>query len=124
MSTVTHNSSSPWCTLFLFAIWRLWKNRNKVVFVNIVPNPNLYKVCISQAREYYLCVGKTKQSALKVAIHVKWTKPAEGWHKLNTDGASLGNPGKAGGEGIIRDSHGHWIKGFSGSISFTTSIIA
>ena len=44
--------------------------------------------------------------------------------KLNTDGASLGNPGKARGGGIIRDSEGRWVKGFARSIGFTTSIIA
>ena len=59
-------------------------------------------------------MGKTKESAPKMAIQVKWNKPAEGWHKLNIDGASLKNPGKAGGGGIIRDSLGHWLKGFLG----------
>ena len=40
------------------------------------------------------------------------------------DGASLGNPGKVGGGGIIRDSEGRWVKGFARSIGFTTSITA
>ena len=39
-------------------------------------------------------------------------------------GASLGNPGKAGGGGLIRVSSGRWVKGFSRSIGFATSIIA
>ena len=43
---------------------------------------------------------------------------------LNTDGASFQNPGKAGGGGIIRDSQGNWVKGYSRAIGFTTSIIA
>jgi len=47
-----------------------------------------------------------------------------GWHKLNTNGASLGNLGKAGGEGIIRDSQGNWVKGFSRSIGYTTSVMS
>nr|POF27508.1 putative ribonuclease h protein [Quercus suber] len=57
-------------------------------------------------------------------FQVRWNKPPEGWFKLNTDGASCGNPGKAGGGGIIKNSHGHWIKGYSGSIGYTTSVIA
>ena len=40
---------------------------------------------------------------------------AIGWFKLNSDGASYGNPGKAGGGGIIRDCNGLWIKGFARS---------
>ena len=55
---------------------------------------------------------------------VSWKKSQVEWCKLNTDGASLGNPGKAGGGGIIWDSEGRWVKGFARSIGFTTSIIA
>ena len=51
-------------------------------------------------------MGKTKQITPKVSIQVKWTKLAEGWYKLNIDRASLGNPSKARGGGIIRDNHG------------------
>ena len=69
-------------------------------------------------------MSKVKKLASKVAISVRWTKPSSGWHKLNTDGASLGNPGKAGGGGLIRNSQGNWIKGFFRSIGFTTSVMA
>ena len=51
-----------------------------------------------------------------VAILVKWNKPPPGWYKLNIDGASLGNPGRAGGGGLIRDNLRNWFKGFSRSI--------
>ena len=47
-----------------------------------------------------------------------------GWHKLNTEGASLENLGKAKGRGIIKDSHGNWVKGFSSLIGYTTRIIS
>lgn len=46
------------------------------------------------------------------------------WLKLNTNGASLGNPGKAGRGGVIRDSAGKWVKGFSRSIRLATSVMA
>ena len=59
-----------------------------------------------------------------VAIPVKWNKPPPGWYKLNTDGASLGNPGRARGGGIIRDSSRNWVKSFSRSIARETSMIA
>ena len=51
-------------------------------------------------------------------------KPLGGWHKLNTDGASCKNPGKADGGGVIKDCHGDWVKGFSRSIGHTTSVMA
>ncbi|KAL0361556.1 UNVERIFIED_CONTAM: putative ribonuclease H protein [Sesamum radiatum] len=37
------------------------------------------------------------------AIVVHWRKPQEGWYKLNTDGASKGNPGIFGAEGMLGD---------------------
>ena len=37
--------------------------------------------------------------------------------------ASLGNPRKAGGGGVIRDSSGKWVKGFSRSIGVATSVM-
>ena len=59
-----------------------------------------------------------------VTISVRWMKPPMDWLKLNTNGASLGNPGKAGGGGVIRDSSGKWVKGFSRSIGVATSVMA
>ena len=46
------------------------------------------------------------------------------WLKLNTDGASLGNRGKAGRGGVIRGSASRWVKGFSRSIGFATNVVA
>ena len=68
-------------------------------------------------------MNKAKQISSKIVIPIRWTKPFVGWHKLNTNGASL-NLGKAGGEGIIRDSQGNWVKGFSRSIGYTTSVMS
>lgn len=59
-----------------------------------------------------------------VVVNIRWNKPPNGWFKLNTDGASIGNSGKAGGGGLIRDSSGNWVKGFSRDIGFGTSILA
>lgn len=69
-------------------------------------------------------MSKIKQIASKVGILVRWTKPLTRWHKLNIDGTTFGNPGKVGGGGLIRISHGNWIKGFSRSIGYTTSLMA
>ena len=95
-----------------------------MVFDNIIPSLILDRVCTSQDKEYFYCVSKVKKLASKVAISVSCTKPSSGWNKLNTDGASLGNLGKSGGGGLIRNSQGNWIKGFSRSIGFTTSVMA
>ena len=94
------------------------------MFDNSIPNPKLPNDCINQAREYHFCVSKGKKTNAKIVIPVGWNKPREGWFKLNSDGASFVNPGKAGGGGIIRDSQGAWVKGYARSIGFTSSIMA
>ena len=68
-------------------------------------------------------MSKIREVFSKIAILVRWTKLLVGWHKLNTDEASCGNPGKAGGGGVIRDCHGIWVKGFLRSIGHTASVM-
>ena len=51
-------------------------------------------------------------------------EPQVGWKKLNTDGASKGNPGLAGCGGVVRDENGRWIAGFSRHIGVTSSFEA
>lgn len=101
-STLVHHSSIPWNILFPFAIWNLRKHRNRVVFENIPLTLNLHGLCSNQAIEYLFCVSKTKSQRNKVIIPVRWRKPPLGWCKLNTDGASFGNPGKERGEALSK----------------------
>lgn len=44
--------------------------------------------------------------------------------KLNVDGSSLGNPGKAGFGGLFRNSNGEWLAGFSGSCGISSNLKA
>ena len=55
---------------------------------------------------------------------VKWGRLEIGWMKLNTNGSSLGNPGIAGGGGVIWDWSRRWAVGFSKKIGIATSLLA
>ncbi|KAG7556617.1 Ribonuclease H-like superfamily [Arabidopsis suecica] len=55
---------------------------------------------------------------------IGWTKPSIGWYKLNTDGASHGNPGLATAGGVLRDSEGAWCGGFALNIGICSAPLA
>ncbi|KAL0005393.1 hypothetical protein SO802_012954 [Lithocarpus litseifolius] len=46
----------------------------------------------------------------KTVVRVRREKPQVGWVRLNTDGSAIGNPGRAGGGGILLDDQGRWIE--------------
>lgn len=120
----TDENQPPWKIIFSFAVWIIWKNRNQYVFNNKAQNPHIAKDIMSNSVEYYFCAYPKKGKPHMVIKQVHWDKPAVGWMKLNTDGSSLGNPGLAGGGGVIRDWTGRWIVGFSRNIGIASSLMA
>ena len=60
----------PWCFIFPFVVWWLWKHRNKVVFENCPANPKLYLSCIQAMREYFYCASKTQKTKHNIAVQV------------------------------------------------------
>ena len=66
--------------------------------------------------------GKVGRRLIKEVVLVRWNSLSIGWYKLNLDGSSLGNPGRASGGGLIRDSNGVWIKGFTCNIRTSSSV--
>ncbi|CAA7029674.1 unnamed protein product [Microthlaspi erraticum] len=50
--------------------------------------------------------------------------PAAEWFKLNTDGASQGNPGLATAGGVLRDGDGRWCSGFALNIGRCSAPLA
>ena len=94
------------------------------MFENVPLNLNLHRFCINEAREYFYCIAKSGRKKQLISLLVKWNKPPIEWFKLNTNGASSGNPSKAGGGGLIRDCDGKWIKGFLRSTGHVSSFSA
>ncbi|KAL0304188.1 UNVERIFIED_CONTAM: putative ribonuclease H protein [Sesamum radiatum] len=54
---------------------------------------------------------------------IRWLRPAAGWWKLNCDGASKENPGKAGAGGIIRDCRGRMVLAFATGLNIQTMFL-
>ena len=104
-----HRDHPTWKTSFLFAIWRIWKHRNYVVFHNKPIQQNLGHKIFQEAMEYERCVKLPRTIANKVLKRIRWEKLEAGWFRLNLDGSSTGNPGLAGSAGLIRNDEGEWI---------------
>ncbi|KAF7820958.1 reverse transcriptase [Senna tora] len=60
---------------------------------------------------------------LPAAFSLNGTPPTN-WFKINTDGACSGNPGPFAIGGVIRNSHGNWVHGFSSFVGDGTAIKA
>ncbi|CAA7039100.1 unnamed protein product [Microthlaspi erraticum] len=70
-----------------------------------------------QAKEIILAHGaRCPRNTGRTERLIRWTRPENGWVKLNTDGVSRGNPGAAAAGGVLRDEMGSWCRGFSPNI--------
>ena len=127
-STVLYsrNLSQVWTggIVFRFEVWSLWLWRNKVVFRDTSAQRPLKLDTIAKATEFAFFGVNGKVKRLVVSIQVRWHPPPVNWYKLNSDGSSLGNPGRAGGGGLIHDSNGAWVSGYARAIGHTTSVAA
>ncbi|GLU10925.1 hypothetical protein SLE2022_277010 [Rubroshorea leprosula] len=98
----------PWNTLFCFAIWGVWLQRNQTVHS---PQPfqlnNLRSSIIERATEFWAS-AIPKATRIYHDENFKWAKPPPNVIKLNTDGSAKGNPGISAVGGIFRDHHGNW----------------
>ena len=91
----------PWKILFPLGIQHLWLHRNNFIFKTGVIDRSVHSKCIKSSTEFFITRIKCKAIRHKNSIQVSWTRPQEGWVKLNTDGSTQGNTGKAGCGGLI-----------------------
>ena len=121
----THSSSGiRWGIVFSFGLWTLWLHRNRVLFRNERVQDNLKPTVLAKAVEFAYIGINEKLNTTHRSIQVRWTKPPLSWQKLNSDGSSIGNPGRAGGGGLIHDDKGVWVKGYARNIGHITSVAA
>ena len=106
---------------FLPAAWWIWRCKNMLVFQNKAWSDIKVRCVIGKSiAEMTQVYGK---SAVKPTTQklVKWVAPPLGYYKLDVDGNALGNPGGADFGGLIRNSEGERVVGFSGFTGISTN---
>jgi ribonuclease HI len=111
--------NSRWQTTFMTTCWHLWTWRNKAIFEEGFQRPDNPTYVI---QKFIMSIEEVSQDHLKnnphqrESVYIGWRRPSNGWVKLNCDGACKGKGELAGCGGILRQSDGRWIKGFSRKI--------
>ena len=85
--------------------------RNKVIFCDGSFDPKVAGHCVKKGAKFCAIVLEKPKKPRRVLARVSWTKPQEGWVKLNLDGLVLGNLKKAGGGAMLGCSNGKWVAG-------------
>ncbi|XP_027076981.1 uncharacterized protein [Coffea arabica] len=120
--------------------WQIWKARNKALFEDVHMRSPAICLAISleiqtiveihfkqvfKAHSFYHLYDWPYSSHTYVTYKlVRWEPKETGRFTLNTDGCSKGNPGLGGGGGVLRDSHGIPLIGFSAYLGETTCLSA
>ncbi|KAL9831279.1 putative ribonuclease H domain, reverse transcriptase zinc-binding domain-containing protein [Arabidopsis thaliana] len=116
-----------WATTFAMALWWGWKWRCCNVFAeNRVCRDRVkfVKDITAEVTKANVAFGGRAIAGARVERMIRWKEPSVGWFKLNTDGASRGNPGPATAGGVLRDENGIWCGGFALNIGRCSAPLA
>ncbi|XP_070021835.1 uncharacterized protein [Nicotiana sylvestris] len=121
-------------------VWELWKRRNSMKYSDAVTTSSV----IYQVSSNLQALVKVRKRGMDMVPHkwqdlltmmenftpklkvtkVMWEFPSAGWLKVNTDGASRGNPGRSSIGFCIRNENGDIVKSGGKEIEETTNTVA
>ncbi|XVF39991.1 hypothetical protein PTKIN_Ptkin01aG0077600 [Pterospermum kingtungense] len=110
-----------WKVLFATTIWWIWRWRNDRVFNNVEYSLD-FKISWIKAKAREVMVATSLDVRVPsdaqeyISKLVGWLPPPNGWITVNTDGCCKNNFSVAGCGGVLWDSNGEWIQGFSHNI--------
>jgi len=117
----------PWHIFFPYFLKQIWLHRNTVVFKKKILNSSqIINLALFNATEFYCNTPHSCSQSSTLTHHTRssitWQRPPNNFLKLNVDGSAKNNLVGAG--GILRDSLGNWVAGFSAFIGFGNSLSA
>ena len=95
-----------------------------MIFYNGSFDLKVASYCVKKCVEFFAIVPENPKKPRRVLARVSWTKPQEGWVKLNSDGSVVGNSKKAGGEAMLRCSNGDLVAGCLRKLGNTSCTLA
>ncbi|KAG7578919.1 Reverse transcriptase domain [Arabidopsis thaliana x Arabidopsis arenosa] len=116
-----------WSTVFAVASWWGWKWRCGNIFGENRKCRDRVRFIRDVSKEIVMANASSSMRRgvePRVERMIGWEAPGTGWIKINTDGASHGNPGLATTGGVLRDSDGNWCGGFALKIGICSAPLA
>jgi ribonuclease HI len=96
----------------LMVIYQMWLARNDARDSGLIENPESIALRAIKLMEEWHGLNDTKPTKVQ-APKERWIPPAEGWVKVNSDGAMAKSVLNAGGGVVIRDHDGRFLAGSS-----------
>lgn len=127
LAEASETTEGKWATLFALVIWWAWKWRCGDVFGEQRRWRDRVQFLKESWRDVTSANSKEENRRgqdRRVEMMVGWKPPDSGWFKLNTDGASRGNPELAAAGGVLRNSSGEWCGGFAAKIGRCSAPLA
>lgn len=109
--------------MFSACLWWSWRRRNSMCLSNEPMPLNQLSFYIQNSIEDISSSFSSMSQAVPIEKHVRWNNNNFDCHILNVDGSCIGNPIRAGFGGLIRNSAGLFLAGFSGFLPFSTDIL-
>ncbi|KAA3488057.1 RNA-directed DNA polymerase (Reverse transcriptase) [Gossypium australe] len=107
--TAKEDKGITWSCLFGILAWRLWKNRNLLIFQNIDwTSLELIKSSLSWAQNFEAFNTSPK---LNVTPPEHLQHRSENWIFLFSDGVVARDSGNGAAGGVVRDRNGNWVLG-------------
>jgi ribonuclease HI len=109
--------------LFAAGLWWVWRHRNSMCLSDeTLPLIRLISQIHSAADDIKSCFYKLNTIAPSVR-HIRWNNSNFDCAILNVDGSCIGSPSRTGFGGLIRNSAGFYLMGFSGSLPSSSDIL-
>ncbi|KAL9281726.1 putative ribonuclease H [Arabidopsis thaliana] len=120
-------SGCAWASVFALGVWWSWKWRCANIFGDPGKCRDRTRFIREKAKESWDAHKVLRRGTARGNVEermIAWSLPSVGWFKLNTDGASRGNPGLAATGGVVRDGAGNWVAGFALNIGICSAPLA